>query len=383
MTKVKLPYYVIRKGRGYFELGKVRAEASGLAASEPLGPDGPEAWERAKRSYEAYQKAITKPHGSPLGGWPAGSLGAAWVMWISTEDWEEKSARTKAEYLHSWDKHIGPALGKTLIPRLTVADSEAFHRRIQKQLTPSEAHRVLKNWRALLHMLEKRHLINRAPVGAVTNPMPAGRGQFWLAEEVTMMIEAAENSGYRTMALLIRLAWETALSPVDCRTLSLSMLRQDRAGWHIERQRTKTGAAARPPISDDLARDLIAYAHDLAVRPLPGQALFRNSQGRAYTKTYMAHEFAEIRAAVFGPEERRQFLDIRRSANLEADLGGASADARAEVLANALHRSRQLDATYTPPTVARARKTMRAREIGRQLLAQETGQSRNHPPKTV
>lgn len=51
----RLRYYVVRKGRGYFELGKARAEASGLPASEPLGPDGPEAWRRAAACYEHFK----------------------------------------------------------------------------------------------------------------------------------------------------------------------------------------------------------------------------------------------------------------------------------------------------------------------------------------
>jgi integrase len=385
MTRVKLSYYVVRKGRGYFELGKARAEASGLPASEPLGLDGPEAWARAKRCYEAY-KAACDPSGSRrLGGYPPGSLGAAYVLWRGSADWSDKAQRTREEYQRAWDDHIDQAFGKKLLTAITVADSEAFHRRMKKELSASDAHRTLKIWRAILNMLEKKHLIARAPIGAVSNPLPTGRSQYWLADEIDQLVKHAEETGRETLSLMIRLAWETALSPVDCRTLSLSMIRKDRAGHHIERQRTKTGAAAQPPISDDLARDLLAYADRLPVQLMPSQPLFRNPQGRAYTKTYMAHEFAALRRLAFGGDERRQFLDIRRSANLEADLGGASAEDRAEVLANALHKNRALDATYTPPTVARARKTQEARKAGRALLKQEAkrAQSRNSPAGKV
>lgn len=372
---IRIAYSVLRGGSRYWQLGEERAAGTGVPAYEALGPEGEEAQKRALSLYAAYKKAKKgETAEDKTGGYPPGSLGAFYTAWKKTPDFtDDKSERTQDEYDDVWTRRIAPEFGRTLLGRITVADSETFHRRIKRELSPSEAHRTLKIWRALLSVLEKKHLVDRAPIGAVTNPMPAGRGQFWLEHEIQRMLRACRLMKWDAMGLLIRLAWETAMSPVDCRTFSLSMLKEDRKGHYIERQRTKTKKGAMPVISDQLAADLKAYAKSLNIDLLPGQPLFRNSKGRIYTKEYLAHEFADVRRVTFGKLERRQFLDIRRSANLEADLGGATAEDRAAVLANALDKNPTLDATYTPSTVTRGRRVQEAREQGRQLLAQELG----------
>lgn len=392
MNKVRLPYYCVRKGRGYFEIGKERSESTGIPASIPLGIDGPEAWTKAHSWYEAFQEARNPSNRKRLGGYPPGSLGAAYVLWKGSPDWQEKKPRTREEYERAWDDHIDPAFGRRLYTKITVADSEAFHRRLKKQLSKSDAHRTLKVWRAILNMLAKKNLLAKAPIGAVTNPMPEGRGQFWLAWEVARLMRAAhllhlftKDDKWLAAGLLVRLAWETAMSPPDCRTFALAMMRQDRSGWYLERARTKTGVAAKPPISDALADDLNAYATRGGRTPIPSAPLFSTRTGKPMDRFQMADLFADLRRVAFGKTERRQFQDLRRSANLEADLGGASAEDRAAVMANALDKNKALDAVYTPVTVARARKTLKAREAGRELLDQELGRERSRklPPGGV
>jgi hypothetical protein len=164
------------------------------------------------------------------------------------------------------------------------------------------------------------------------------------------------------------------MSVVDCRTFSTSMLRKDQKGtWRIDRSRTKSGAAAKPPVSEDLVADLLAYHDALPVQPMTGQALFRNTKGNAYTKTFLGHAFADLRRCAFGKHETRQLQDLRRSANLEAELGGADAEDRASLLANRLDKSKRLDGVYTPVTTVHAARAQKAREAGRQLLQQELG----------
>jgi hypothetical protein len=80
-----------------------------------------------------------------------------------------------------------------------------------------------------------------------------------------------------------------------------------------------------------------------------------------------------VRRVTFGKNEKRQFLDIRRSVNLSASLGGASADERADLLANAMNHNSALHDVYTPATVAQARKMKAARDRGDVLLEQELG----------
>lgn len=375
---IRIPYSVVRGGKRYWELGH-RATGSPVPAYEALGEDNLQSQQKALAHYDAYRawRAGPTPAGDDLGGYPPGSLGAFWSMWIRTDDFlVDKKERTQEEYRYNWTRRIGPEFGAKLVTRITVSDSESFHRRLRKELSPREAWSTLKIWRSLLLVIEKKHILPKAPIGAVANPMPQSRGAFWLERDVARMLRACRLLKADAMSLLIRLAWETAMSPPDCRTFTLAMMKQDRGGWHVVRPRTKTQRQAQPPISDALAQDLLAYAARLkadGLDLLPGSPLFRHSKGKVWTKTYLSHAFATVRRVTFGKTETRQFQDIRRSANLEADLGGASAEDRAAVLANALDRNPMLDATYTPTTVARGRKVQEAREIGRPLLAQELG----------
>lgn len=148
MTRVKLPYYVIRKGRGYFEIGKVRAELTGLPTSEPLGTDGPEAWTRAQACYEAFKDARNPNNRSRLGGYPAGSLGAAYVLWKRTVDWTDKSARTREEYNRAWDDHIDGQFGRWIRTR-----------RWMRSIRPSPSHAPGRSrkpvWRGVACWLRK------------------------------------------------------------------------------------------------------------------------------------------------------------------------------------------------------------------------------------
>ena len=316
---ISIPYTAVRKGNRYWQLGEARAKGSPVPAYEALGADNLKSQQKALAYYDAWKawRAGPKKQEADLGGYPPGSLGAFWTMWKETDDFLlDKKDRTRGEYQWNWDKRIGPAFGSTLVTRITVSDSEAFHRRIRKELTPREAWSTLKTWRALLVVLEKKHIITRAPIGAVSNPMPIGRGQFWLERDVARMLRACRLLKADTMALLIRLAWETAMSPPDCRTFSLAMLRQDRGGWHVERPRTKTAKQARPPISEALAKDLLAYGAALekdGLELLPGSPLFRHSRSTAWTRDYLAHQFAIVRRVTFGKLEKRQFQDIRRA----------------------------------------------------------------------
>jgi integrase len=394
----------VRGGNRYWQLGEIKAKASGVPAYAALGPDGEEAQRKALSLYAAYRRAkiaADKEDADRLAGWPKGSLGAFFHLYQKTEDWTvDKKPRTRQEWLDSW-KVIGERFGRTLISDITVSASEKFHRDCRKpsvlpdgtktdglDLTETEAWRVLKIWRAMLNVLAAKHIIDRAPIGTVPNPMPDSRAEFWIETEVARLLRAstllartcrsrADRNRFTVMGLVLRLAWETAMSAVDCRTFSLAMIRQDAKGvWRIERTRSKSGAKAKPPLSEQLVRDLQAYGATLPVLPLTGQPLFRTTDGTAWSRTYLSHAFDDLRRVTFGKHEKRQLQDLRRSANLEAELGGATAEQRAALLANRLDKSRRLDGTYTPVTTMHAQKAQDARVVGREIIAQELGRKR-------
>lgn len=227
----------------------------------------------------------------------------------------------------------------------------------------------MKIARALFKSAIDHHVIERSPAKALPNPIPAGRKDIWLASEVVKLMEAAAKIDRPAMRLAIWIAWQTLFQPGDVRNLSLSDRHRSRSGAYFVIRRGKTCREAFGAISDDLDEAIDAYVASLPVIVLPEQPFIRTTRGHEYLKARFLLDFDLVRKEAFGPEETRRFQDIRRSGNVEADLADASPEDRAEILANNLHRDKFLEATYTPPTVAKARKLAEKRLVGRQLLA--------------
>ncbi|MBK5962157.1 hypothetical protein CCR97_28785 [Rhodoplanes elegans] len=114
---------------------------------------------------------------------------------------------------------------------------------------------------------------------------------------------------------------------------------------------------------------LTAYLERLGVE-LHGDAyIFRNRSGAAYSKDTLGDDFRDVRAAEFGPGERRTIgHDFRRSGAVEAIAGGAAAEALSHAMGNTLSASNALFATYVPVNVATLRSVTDARRAGRRKL---------------
>jgi hypothetical protein len=91
-----------------------------------------------------------------------------------------------------------------------------------------------------------------------------------------------------------------------------------------------------------------AYIATLPGEHLPTAQIFRHRKGRPYTKDGLGHDFAKVRAAVFGGAEMRTLADMRRSAAVEARAGGATPVQMAAKLANNLSTNEELHRTYLP-----------------------------------
>jgi len=329
----EIPYFKIKKnGRAYFELGKDRAQKVGMKSSYPLGFNITEA---KKSALDLYSEWLVK-RGRPAiiqrpKKYKAGTVGHWYAKLKQTKTWENKKPETRRKWEFYW-KYIDTHLGDIRLDRVTPSDFEKFHIAIETQYGADARWRTVKIARALFNSAIKYQIISTSPCLVL------------LAHEVETLIETAYRLKYEPMALSLRLAWETLMSPVDIRMLALSELKNDQDGYYIATERSKTGKAVLAALPDDLGRDI---------------------------ENYIA----------------RFFMDIRRSGNVEADLGGASAGDRAEILANALDKNKLLDQTYTPPTVAKARKIAKQRELGRAILDQQSRkvarQVGNERPKSV
>ena len=112
-----------------------------------------------------------------------------------------------------------------------------------------------------------------------------------------------------------------------------------------------------------------AYLDKLGVT-LTGEAyIFRNRSGVTYSKDTLGDDFRTVRAAEFGPLERRMLgHDFRRSSAVEAITGDASPAALSHAMGNTLSTSNQLFATYVPVTVATINQVAEARRKGGRAL---------------
>lgn len=387
------PYYRVKRGRAFFEPGSRRAAEAGWfrpdgkpKTSTPLGQAGEAAELEAVRLYHQLQRdrgaVVPAADTSPSNIVP-GSFGHFFLEWRKSYVWSEMKPRTREDYIRCWPT-IEERFGRTPIKEITVSASEKFHLEIKKlerdgELSASKRYRILKVWQALLNQAEKRDLFSKAPIGGIKNPQPKGCSKYWFADEIEKLSETAEREGYPGLSLAIRIAWETLLSPCDVRDLSLSRLNALTDGdGYFDTTRKKTGKDALPYVSRDLVRDIQSYLTRFEFEIGPDQPLLRKRDGTPYsTKDMLAREFRKVRNIAFAGDTRT-FKDIRRSGNLEADLGGATPQERAELLANRLDKNAFLEATYTPATVLHGKQIRKKREVGRNLLkAEKDGKSRN------
>lgn len=375
----RMPYVVKRRELLFWQPTKEMRAKGFLAKS--LGPDGPEARAEASKLYHAWLKA--KAEGPKITSYPAGSFGAYWDRFRTTEKWRAKKPRTHEDYERAW-KHIDAFDGRRLtnkaVSAITTEDCEAFNAHLARTLSPSERHRAIKWLKVLLDdAMVRLRLPMQSPAAALANPQPGGRSAIWLGAEIPLLVKAATANGYHGMAVSIAIAWDTLFSPVDVRTLRRSEMAQDGHGWYLERSRGKTGKAAYGALSGATAAMLLAE-----IAKLPGDAPFdvqiiRQRNGEAYrSKDTFGDDFRAVRKLAFGPNETRQFLDIRRSGNVEADAAGADKATMGELLANGLADNKFLDETYTPPTVAKAREVATQRLKGRRKLAGEITRQRSN-----
>ncbi|MBX9760678.1 MAG: hypothetical protein K2Y29_18000 [Beijerinckiaceae bacterium] len=363
MASLKIPYYVVKKGNGYWQPTPAM-KAAGFG-SVPCGRDGPEAWARAQMAqaqWEAYTAGLSKPTGLPK----AGSLAEAFARYRGTEEWQKKAPRTREEWERCW-RRIEPIFGDVRPSTVTLEHISAFRAVVAATVSQREAHRAIKIWRALWQVAASLKYCGKAddPSFGVRNTEPQPRQATWTDGEVVRLVKAAWRQGYRGLAAVMATGWDTQLSPVDLRSLTAAQRIRDAQGLAFLLARAKTGRSAIGTLTPRSEAIVNAYIAGLGVELLDNAPIFRNRSGRAYSKDTLGDDFRDIRAAVFGPGERRTLADFRRSGAVEAIRGGAKAEHLAAKMANDLDTSKALHKTYAPVDLSTARAVDEARRKGR------------------
>ncbi|MBI1188009.1 MAG: hypothetical protein GC206_11885 [Alphaproteobacteria bacterium] len=374
------PRYYREKGANAFWAPGAFAAQFGFAKSQPLGPAGADAKAAAiklNEKLDAARRAHRAGETAPARYKP-GSLGAFYEAFQRGEAWGQMEKRTREDYERAWP-HIEKRFGDALVSRITADQSERFHVEIHpahanprdkaglKKLPWNTAHRTLKVWRALLTALEDYEIRDKAPIGRVTNPAPPPRAAIWLADEIERLIAAADEIGLHGVAIAIRLAWDAMLSPIDALTLPAGGFIA--AAAEIRTRRKKSSRAVFAAVTEETVAAVAAYLARFDPPPGPDEPLIRNRQGAPYAgphaKKYFERDFRRVREAAF-PGDRRQLLDVRRSAITEGRMGGATLDDLGAAAANNLGADQALQSTYA---LSAARNVHEARQKGRAAMA--------------
>jgi hypothetical protein len=383
MTKVKIRHYRVKRRKGFWE-PTAKMKRLGFYAV-PCGSDGPEAWgiaERWNARWDATRRGdapspamVSAENLSPdrveeLTVYPPRSLGEAFRRYRRTDEWHSKAPRTREDWWRGW-RRIKPVFGDCDPRTVSLEDVSAWRRAVEDTVSLREAHRCLKIWRAMWKVSAALGYCVRDadPSLGVRNRSAAGRSLTWSEGEVARVAKRAWRLGYRGLAAVVAVAWDTQMSPGDVRALRASQLARGAAGEAFFTERGKTGKPVGGVLSGRALAVLTAYLERLGVE-LHGDAyIFRNRSGAPYSKDTLGDDFRDVRAAEFGPGERRTIgHDFRRSGAVEAIAGGAKAEAVAHAMGNTLSASNALFAIYVPVNVATLRSVTDARRAGRRKL---------------
>jgi hypothetical protein len=364
MGTVKIPYYVVRpNGRGYW-LPTRRMKAAGFD-NVPCGVDGPAAWTTANEWNERWQAVRTGREPPPKRSWPRGSLGEAFERFRRTETWRQKAPRTREDWDRGW-KWIEPVFGDVAPATVTLEHLDAWYWTLLGRTTVREAFGAMKTWRALWQVAASFGYCHKDfdPSAKIRRRTPKSRSATWTEGETVRLVKHAWRMGYRGLACIVAVAYDTGLAPVDARSLKASQKRQDRQGTRFEIPRAKTGQAALATLSRRTERLMAAYLAGLGVELHDDAFVFRNRSGAPYSKDTLGDDFRKVRNALF-PGDERKLMDMRRTAAVEALVGGADTGALAAKMANTIDDAKELQRTYLPVDLAAVRTADAARRLGR------------------
>jgi hypothetical protein len=295
--RIKIPYYVVIKGRGYWR-PHPRMRVYGFQIAR-CGVDGPEAWKIAEEWNQRWQAVrcgdapplvdvskLTRDDAEAARRYPCGSIGAAFQAYIRTPEWTARaySARIKV-WWPAWYR-IRAMWGDVNPNTITFDQMSRWRAALEKQCGRGVAHKTFRVWRAFWKIMEgMRVAVVADPSRGVRNRAPAPRWQRWSEGEAVRLVKAAWRKGYRGLACVIAVAWDSQFSPVDIRTLRAGHRAVVDGRLIFDRQadgRAKTGRAAIGTLSPRTERLVRAYLDEPKIERLPDAILFRNRSGNPY-----------------------------------------------------------------------------------------------------
>lgn len=383
MAKIKLKHYVIRKGKHGYWLPTPTMVAAGFAPIS-CGHDGPEAWRIAQDWEDRWQahRRGELPGTRPV--YPLNSVGEAFERYRKTDSWAQLAPRTREDWERGWT-WIEPWFALYQPANVDFELLDEWYHKLLRVNGVDRAYRAMKTWRSLYRVMAGMRLCpaGQDPSRGIRRKNPTPRHQTWTEGEVVRLVKGAWRAGYRGLACIMAVAWDTSFSPVDVRTLTQAQAVDTANGWGFAVNRAKTREAAFGTLSRRTQRLITAYVDSLGVILMDDAPIFRSRghapgprggrprAGAPYTKDSLVDDFADARRLVFGPEEKRRLMDMRRSGAVEANAGGASVEAIAAKMGNSIDENKTLQKTYMPVNIAAVHSADQSRRIGRRKLAEE------------
>jgi hypothetical protein len=212
----------------------------------------------------------------------------------------------------------------------------ALRAKVAGRVSLTEAHRVIKIWRALWKKMAAMGYCQRDsdPSLIFSNTAPDPRQHVWQYREVLRLVRCAWRLGYKGLAAALS-AREYQPGRALCPTLPPSGQRaRDAKGAVFFLDRAKTGRSSRrntltlgrkqflPRTSNRLvSTSTIPHPSSAPRGSAPGPRRGRRWLPRPYSTSKLDRDFRVVRAALFGDYEQRQIADMRRSGAVEADAG--------------------------------------------------------------
>lgn len=365
----KLKHYAIRKGRGYWLVTPKMREAGFVNIS--CGKDGPQAWGIARQWEERWQAARRGLDVATTPLYPPDSIGDAFHRFRRTKEWAKKPPRTREDWERGW-KYISP--WADMAPReITMEMIDLWYDHHIGWKGIGEAGRAMKIWRALYTVMASMKLCppGEDPSLSIRKKSVPGRTQTWRECEVIRLVKHAWRHGYGGLACIVAIAWDTSFAPVDARTLTPKQAVEADGEWGFLIKRGKTQEDAFGFLTRRTRRLVEAYIASLDYKLHDDAPIFLSRNSVPYTKDSLVGDFADVRRAVFGKDEKRRLMDMRRTGAVEANAGGASVESLSAKMGNSIDQNKTLQKTYMPVNLVAVRTADAARKEGRRKLSSE------------
>jgi hypothetical protein len=348
------------------------------------GKDGPEAWAIAdgwNQRWQAFRRGdcpapaksskLSRDEAEAAHRYPSGSIGAVFQVYIRTPEWAARAASARMKvWWPAWFR-IRDMWGDVAPDTITFEQMSKWRAALEKKHGRGVAHKTIRVWRTFWKIMLGMKVAHSAdPTLGIRNRAPAPRWQRWSEGEAVRLVKTAWRRGYRGLACIIAVSWDTQFSPVDVRTLAERHLAMVSGRLVFDRQaegRAKTGRAALGTVSPRTERLVAVYLDQLGTERLPDAILFRNRSGNAYREDTLGDDFAAVRALAF-PGDTRRLMDMRRSGVVEAIVGDVGPLGLSAKLANSIERSNTLHKTYAPLDIEAVRNADAARLRGRRRI---------------